>query len=143
MKSSRNRITPWLLALALLAFIAFKWRFWESHKTGTFNRHPFHLVYTHHAECRMDCRHISKEDINAILQKGTVLFNKTDLHDRPCPTYAVQGYTDANENIRVIFAQCDSVTKVVTCYNLHREFDCNCPGDKNASINLHAKNSNE
>lgn len=139
---SRN-IIAFLLLVTVLVFAVSKLHLWEPREKDSFNRHPLHLVYTHHAECRMDCRHISKEDINEILQKGTINFNKTDLHDRPCPTYAVQGYTNGHENIRVIFAQCDSITKVVTCYNLQREFACDCPGDNHASVNLPVKNSNE
>jgi hypothetical protein len=31
----------------------------------------------------------------------------------------------------VIFAQCRKETKVVTCYNLQQDFECDCPGDEN------------
>ena len=126
---SRNIIALLFLVMAVIFFVV-KGRLWESHEKEAFNRHPSQLVYTHHALCRMDCRHISKEDIDEIMQKGVINFNKSDFHDRPCPTFALQGFAKNNENLRVIFAQCDSVTKVVTCYDLHREYDCNCPGDE-------------
>ena len=78
----------------------------------------------------MDCRHISKEEINEIMQKGIINFNKSNKQDRPCPTFALQGRTDNGESIRVIFAQCPTETKVITCYNLQKDFACFCPGDE-------------
>ena len=77
----------------------------------------------------MDCRFISKEDIREIMQKGIINFNKSDRNDKPCPTFALQGETEDGEKLRVIFAQCDDETKVVTCYNLNEDFECHCPGD--------------
>jgi hypothetical protein len=104
----------------------------EPQQKELFNRHPTHLTYTHHALCRMDCRHISREDINDIMQKGIINLNKSHQNDRPCPTYALQGLTSDGEELRVIFAQCDGdETKVVTCYNLKEDFECHCPGDEN------------
>lgn len=79
----------------------------------------------------MDCRQISKEDIKEIMKKGIINFNRTNRRDRPCPTFALQGRTSDGERLRVIFAQCDNQTKVVTCYNLDEDFECFCPGDEN------------
>jgi hypothetical protein len=78
----------------------------------------------------MDCRHIHSEDIKEIMQRGIIIFNKTNMNDRPCPTFAIQGYTTQHENLRVIFAQCRETTKVITCYNLKQDFECHCPGDE-------------
>jgi len=122
-----------ILIIALVVFAAVKWHLWEPQKKEAFNRHPSHLVYTHHAICRMDCRHISKKDIVEIMQRGIIIFNRSNIYDRPCPTFALQGFTNGHENLRVIFAQCDNETKVVTCYNLHKEYECHCPGDQNGS----------
>lgn len=126
---SRNVIFSLLLILALLAFAFVKMRLWEPHRRLTFNRNPSRIEYARHALCRMDCRHISANDITEILKKGEINFAKSDLKDRPCPTFAVQGLTLKGENIRVIFAQCGTVDKVITCYNLNEKFNCNCPGD--------------
>ena len=30
------------------------------------------LIYTRHARCRMDCRHISEEDIREVLREGHI-----------------------------------------------------------------------
>ena len=89
------------------------------------------LVYTKHGRCRMDCRQISQNDINDIMRTGEINYAKTDVNDMPCPTYAVQGYSNDGQHLRVIFAQCKTKTKVVTCYDLEKDFECNCPGDEN------------
>jgi hypothetical protein len=139
---SRNVLASLVLIIAIIAFAVVKWHLWEPQKKETFNRHPYQIIYTHHAICRMDCRHISKEDIAEIMQKGIIILNRSNKYDRPCPTFALQGFTNEHENLRVIFAQCDSVTKVVTCYNLHREYECHCPGDDEVSHNSPPKNRN-
>lgn len=116
--------------LLILVFAVFMIRRWnEPVKKEAFDRHPPAVIYTKHALCRMDCRHINKEEINEIIEKGIINFNKTSLRDRPCPTFALQGRTSSGENLRVIFAQCPTETKVITCYNLEEEFECHCPGD--------------
>ena len=130
---TKNATVTLIIILFILVYAALRWHVLEPHKKEAFNRHPYHLIYTHHALCRMDCRHISQEDIVYIMHKGIIFLNKSNINDKPCPTYALQGYTKENEDIRVIFAQCDSETKVVTCYNLHKEFECHCPGDEDAS----------
>ena len=120
-----------LIFVLLLLLVSIYKRWQEPTRHEAFDRHPSHLYYTKHALCRMDCRHISREDIGEIMQKGIINFNKSDRRDRPCPTFALQGETDDGEKIRVIFAQCADETKVITCYNLEQDFECHCPGDEN------------
>ena len=78
----------------------------------------------------MECRKIDKNEVVEIMQEGIINFNKTDRRDRPCPTFALQGRTQSGERLRIIFAQCPTETKVVTCINLDDEVDCFCPGDE-------------
>ncbi len=40
-----------------------------------FNRHG-ELVFTRHARCRMDCRHITVQEIKEILDKGSINYSK-------------------------------------------------------------------
>ena len=127
----RNVIASLIVVIALFAVAAIRLRWFEPQSREAFDRHPRHLEYTKHALCRMDCRKISKSDIDEILQTGIIVFNKSNMQDRPCPTFALQGYTSDHENLRVIFAQCRKETKVVTCYNLQEDFECDCPGDEN------------
>lgn len=129
---TKNATVTLIIILVLIFYAALRWYVLEPAKREAFNRHPSHISYTRHALCRMDCRHISEEDIQEIMRKGIIIFNKSDMNDRPCPTFALQGYTTKHENLRVIFAQCDKETRIVTCYNLAKEFECDCPG-KSAS----------
>jgi Domain of unknown function (DUF4258) len=86
--------------------------------------------YTQHAKCRMDCRHISQEEVMDILKNGTINYRKSFAKGKPCPTYALEGNTQKdNQHVRIVFAQCDTKTKVVTCIDLDNDFTCHCPGD--------------
>jgi len=129
MRKSRATLSMIFVLILLFVFIYKRWQ--EPARREAFDRTPSHLYYTKHALCRMDCRHISKEDIKEIMRKGIINFNRSNRRDRPCPTFALQGETNDGEKLRVIFAQCNEETKVVTCYNLEEDFDCHCPGDEN------------
>lgn len=127
MKSSR---ATYSLALVLILLVVFIYRRWqEPLRKEAFDRTPSHIYYTKHALCRMDCRKISKDDIDEIMKKGIINFNRSNRRGKPCPTFALQGETSDGEKLRVIFAQCTDETKVVSCYNLEEDFECHCPGD--------------
>jgi hypothetical protein len=94
------------------------------------NRHPSQIRYSHHARCRMDCRHINETEIKYILEKGTINYRKSELNEDAChKRYAVEGYAQ-NDHLRVIFAPCNNVVTVVTCIDLDKEWSCDCPGDE-------------
>jgi hypothetical protein len=124
--------------ILLFVFVYKRWQ--EPVRREAFDRRPTHLYYTEHALCRMNCRQISKEDIKEIMKKGIINFNKSNRRSRPCPTFALQGETSDGEKLRVVFAQCDDETKVITCYNLEEDFDCHCPGDPSGSEQIPNKN---
>ncbi len=135
----KSRTLPFifLLVLALAVVLIAKWRNVREdanvettvRKRG-FDRRVSTLEYTKHALCRMECRHISKNDIQDIMLSGEINYAKSDVNDKPCPTYALQGYSNDGQHLRVVFAQCQSKTKVVTCYDLEKDFECHCPGDE-------------
>ena len=125
---SKNVIYTLLIILAMLVLAMLKLRN-EPKPREVFDRSPKRLEYTKHGLCRMDCRRISKQEIMEVMKEGVINLNKSDRRDRPCPTYALQGRTDEGDYIRVVFAQCADETKVVTCYNLEKDFECHCPGD--------------
>lgn len=134
---SKKGIFIFLLVLVLAFLLIDKWKGLNlfSDETYTvrqkgFDRRVSSLEYTKHARCRMDCRDISQDDVNDIMLNGEINYTKTDVADKPCPTYALQGHTNDGQYVRVIFAQCDVKTKVVTCYDLEKDFECNCPGDE-------------
>jgi hypothetical protein len=130
-----------LLILALAVLFISKWKGLQeeagiehSVRKKGFDRRTSTLEYTGHARCRMDCRHISQNDINDIMLTGEINYARSDVNDNPCPTYALQGYTNDGQHLRVIFAQCATKTKVVTCYDLEKDFECYCPGDEKKNI---------
>ena len=94
-----------------------------------FDRRVSYIEYTQHAKCRMECRHITQAEVEEIMKDGTVNYEKSDVNDRPCPTYALEGFTSDNQKVRIVFAQCDLKTKVVTCIDLNTDWECHCPGD--------------
>ncbi|HKC36688.1 MAG TPA: DUF4258 domain-containing protein [Chitinophagaceae bacterium] len=94
-----------------------------------FDRRISYLEYSYHAKCRMDCRRILKEEVEEIMQEGKINYNKSDLQNARCPRYAVEGTTYQNQKVRIVFAQCNEKTEVVTVIDLDTEWSCNCPGD--------------
>jgi len=128
MKQRPATFTLFIVLALLFIFIYKRWH--EPRLREAFDRHPAQVYYTKHALCRMDCRHISKEDINEIMENGIINLNKSNRFDRPCPTFALQGQTSDGEKLRIILAQCNKETRVITCYNLEEDFECHCPGDE-------------
>lgn len=94
-----------------------------------FDRRVSYIEYTEHAKCRMQCRKISQSEVQEIMLGGKINYSKSDVNERPCPTYAVEGITHDNQRVRIVFAQCDLKTKVVTTIDLDTEWECDCPGD--------------
>ena len=85
------------------------------------------LIYTQHAKCRMDCRHISEAEIKEVIVEGHINEQKSNSNHKPCPTIVIEDYTKTNKNLQIVFAKCsEGVTKVVTCIELDKEFNCNC-----------------
>ena len=138
MKSRNQVVALILLVLLFVVFIIRRWN--EPVKKEAFDRNPAAIIYTRHALCRMECRQIDKNEIREIMTKGIINFNKSNRRDQPCPTFALQGQTSTGEKLRVIFAQCPTETKVVTCYNLEEDFACDCPGDPPGSREAQKKN---
>jgi hypothetical protein len=96
-----------------------------------FDRRISYLEYSRHARCRMECRHISQEEVEDIMQNGKINYRKSELQTARCPRYALEGITKDNQRVRIIFAQCNKKTEVVTVIDLEKEWSCQCPGDDN------------
>lgn len=94
-----------------------------------FDRRTSYLEYTEHAKCRLQCRKITQAEVEQIMKEGKINYAKSDVKDKPCPTYALEGVSDDGQKLRVVFAQCDFKTKVVTAIDLATEWECHCPGD--------------
>ena len=94
-----------------------------------FDRRISYLEYSKHAKCRMECRSISQAEVEEIMQDGKINYNKSDLQNARCPRYAVEGITGENQKTRIVFAQCNDKTTVVTVIDMDTEWSCDCPGD--------------
>lgn len=93
---------------------------WRSHK----------LVYTKHARCRMQCRHITEAEVEHILASGTINRQKSKEEaaeaEGNCDTYALEGTTKDGQHVRIIFGACPKTTRVITAIDLENEYQCNC-----------------
>lgn len=94
-----------------------------------FDRRASFLEYSNHAKCRMQCRKITQAEVEEIMQDGKINYNKSDLQNARCPRYAVEGTTHDDQRVRIVFAQCNESTTVVTVIDLGTEWSCDCPGD--------------
>jgi hypothetical protein len=76
----------------------------------------------------MKCRNISEAEIKDVLKTGKINYDKSNVRDKPCGTYAVEGKTADGQNVRIVIADCDTISKVVTAIDLSSEkvaCDCN------------------
>ena len=101
----------------------------EVNRDRGFDRRISFLEYSNHAKCRMQCRHITQSEVEEIMRNGKINYNKSDLQNARCPRYAVEGITADDQKVRIVFAQCNEKTEVVTVIDLDTEWSCNCPGD--------------
>lgn len=97
---------------------------------GDTNREPFdrhaELVFTKHARCRMDCRHISTREIHEVLDNGIINYSKSEPESRPDPKFAVEGYTEEQQHLRIIVAPENTKLIIITCIELGVEWSCHC-----------------
>lgn len=85
------------------------------------------LEYTKHAECRMKCRNITEAELKQVFKSGKINYEKSDVRDKPCGTYAIEGPTATGKNLRIVIADCDTISRVVTAIDLKNDLDsCNC-----------------
>lgn len=90
------------------------------------NRNVHTIIYSKHARCRMDCRHISEAEVREILIDGQLNTNKIETSLRG-KTYPLEGVTADKQHVRIVFAPKGSdAVEVVTCIDLDTEWPCNC-----------------
>jgi Domain of unknown function (DUF4258) len=89
-------------------------------------RDTSHLILTDHARCRMDCRHINRKELKEIITKGEVNYAKSGRSSKGDETYALEGYSDEHQHLRVVVSPEDDGLVVITCIDLDKEWPCNC-----------------
>ncbi|HVM88357.1 MAG TPA: DUF4258 domain-containing protein [Puia sp.] len=97
-----------------------------NHSAEPIDRHSNRLVYTRHARCRMDCRHITEAEVREVLENGEIDYRKSEPDARPDPKYALESYTKEGQHLRIIFAPSPRGLVVVTCIDLGVEWQCDC-----------------
>ena len=124
----RNRVSLGILLTILVALVLiFRGRRTQEFEYEEFKLENSSLQYTRHARCRMECRQISENEVREIIQQGKINRRKSDPADKPCPTYALEGYSSGDrQHIRGVVASCGDLTKVITCIDLDNEYSCNC-----------------
>lgn len=95
------------------------------HTEEPFNRITRNLIYSKHARCRMDCRHIDESEVLEILQKGQLNTEKIESDERG-KTYPLEGITHDKQHVRIVFAPKQDELVVVTVIDLDKEWTCNC-----------------
>lgn len=121
-----------LLGLLLLIIIIIALWFWNQNNflTSSSNNNSFrntaHLILTKHAKCRMDCRHITEEEIKEIIHDGKVNFSKSGPGKKGDETYALEGYSNERQHLRIVVAPESDGLVVITCIDLDNEWACNC-----------------
>ena len=128
--------------------LAMRWRllfllifslFVSCHSTGTDSNGPIpggsdkipfdrngQVILTKHARCRMDCRHITMHEIHEILNTGNINYDKSEPNSHPDPKYAIEGYTEEKQHLRIIVAPENIKLIIVTCIELGVEWQCDC-----------------
>ncbi|MFN8278363.1 MAG: DUF4258 domain-containing protein [Chitinophagales bacterium] len=84
------------------------------------------LIFTKHARCRMNCRHITEDNIREVLREGHVNYDKSEQKPGRCPTFAIEDAMADGTQLRIVFAKCAREVRVVTCIDRTHEYECHC-----------------
>lgn len=90
------------------------------------DRNARHLIFTRHAQCRMECRHIDESEVMEILHKGVINYRKSEPNSHPDPKYAFEGKTHDGQDVRIVFAPASRGVVVITVIDLDTEWPCHC-----------------
>jgi len=124
---NRNLIVSVLLIIIIIAL--WLWKQNNSLKSSANNdlfRNTAHLILTKHAKCRMDCRHITEDEIKEIIHDGKVNEAKSGPGSKGDETYALEGYSNEHQHLRIVVAPESDGLVVITCIDLDNEWQCNC-----------------
>lgn len=90
-----------------------------------FSRQPEKIIYTRHARCRMECRHISESEVLEILKTGKLNTKKIVVEERG-RSYPLEGKTAADKLVRIVVAPKGNDLVVVTVIDLDTDWPCDC-----------------
>ncbi|MBC7938018.1 MAG: DUF4258 domain-containing protein [Rhizobacter sp.] len=93
---------------------------------GEFNRNASEMIYSKHARCRMDCRHIDEGEVKEILAGGQVNESRIETSSKGT-SYPLEGTTHDGQKVRIVFAPKENGKMiVVTVIDLEKEYECEC-----------------
>ena len=81
------------------------------------------IIYSRHAKCRMDCRHIDESEVKEILATGEINYNKEETSEKGI-TYPLEGTTHDGQHVRIVFAPKEKEIVVVTVIDLNKDWPC-------------------
>lgn len=81
--------------------------------------------FTSAAQCKMLCRNIDTSEVSQLLIQGKINYDKSKVQNKPCGTYAVEGLTKSKQEIGIMVADCDTVSKIVDLFYTGKD-NCNC-----------------
>ena len=83
------------------------------------------VIYSKHARCRMECRHISEKDVREVLNNGTLNTEKVEKTSKGVG-YPLEE-TIHGRHLRIVFARIGTdAVEVVTCIDLDTDWPCDC-----------------
>ncbi|MEP6616774.1 MAG: DUF4258 domain-containing protein [Ginsengibacter sp.] len=125
-----NRTAAFIIVLCIIVFAILKYyvqvkkgAYHQEETVQAFDRHG-HLVLTKHVKCRMECREVTTQEINEILQEGAINYNKSELDAPRGPRFALEGYSHEHQHLRVIFVHEKQDIIVITCIDLDKDWPC-------------------
>jgi hypothetical protein len=125
LKSKTNAYFLIIIAVIFLLIKSYSW-FRNENSDGESFRNSSHLILTKHIKCRMDCRHITEDEIKEIIKNGKVNYNKSGIGSKGDSTFALEGYSHENQHIRIVVAPETDGLVLITCIDLDHEWPCNC-----------------
>lgn len=91
-----------------------------------FSRAPSYLVYSKHARCRMECRHVNEAEVVEVLRTGRYDPLRTKKSSRGT-SYAIEGRTHDAQLLRLVVAPASKNRLiVVTVIDLEHDYPCHC-----------------
>ena len=90
-----------------------------------FSRRVSGIIYSKHARCRMDCRHIDESEVKEILDEGQINEAKIEEDERG-KTYPLEGITHDQQRVRIVVAPHKNELVIVTVIDLNKDWYCDC-----------------
>ncbi len=124
----KRKTTGYFLLVVVIVFLIIRGFSWFKNGNQGYEsfRNISHLILTKHVKCRMNCRHITEEEIKEILKGGSVNYAKSGIGSKGDSTFALEGYSHENQHIRVVVAPESDGLVIITCIDLGKEWPCNC-----------------